>query len=72
MISMPNDDFLTEEETASILNKTIASLRADASRRKGPPRIRVGKRVLYRKSQLEKWLTEHECDFASFRSPHGH
>ena len=35
--------YYTEEEVAEFLNKTINSLRADASRRKGAPRTVIGK-----------------------------
>ena len=52
--------YYTEEEVAEFLNKTINSLRADASRRKGAPRTVVGKRVLYNKISFEAWILEKE------------
>jgi hypothetical protein len=59
-----NNNFLsqyyTEEEVAEFLGKTINSLRADASRRKGAPRTVIGKRVLYNKNSFEAWILEKE------------
>ena len=52
--------YYTEEEVAEFLNKTINSLRADASRRKGAPRTVIGKRVLYNKNSFEAWILEKE------------
>ena len=55
--------YYTEEEVAQFLNKTINSLRADASRRKGAPRTVIGKRVLYNKNSFEAWILEKEVRF---------
>ena len=55
--------YYTEEEVAEFLNKTINSLRADASRRKGAPRTVIGKRVLYNKISFEAWILEREVRF---------
>lgn len=52
--------YYTEEEVAEFLGKTINSLRADASRRKGAPRTVIGKRVLYNKISFEAWVLEKE------------
>lgn len=60
---MSNDlltQYYTEEEIAEFLGKTINSLRADASRRKGAPRTVIGKRVLYNKNSFEAWILEKE------------
>jgi hypothetical protein len=55
--------YYTEEEVAEFLSKTINSLRADASRRKGAPRTVIGKRVLYNKNSFEAWVLEKEVMF---------
>ncbi len=55
--------YYTEEEVAEFLGKTINSLRADASRRKGAPRTVLGKRVLYNKISFEAWVLEKEVKF---------
>jgi hypothetical protein len=59
--------YYTEEEVAEFLNKTINSLRADASRRKGAPRTVIGKRVLYNKNSFEAWILEKEVRFENLR-----
>ena len=59
--------YYTEEEVAEFLNKTINSLRADASRRKGAPRTVIGKRILYNKNSFEAWILEREVRFENLR-----
>lgn len=61
------ENYYTETEVSKILNKTIASLRCDASRRKGAPRTKLGKRILYRKKTFDEWLAKHEIDFDKLR-----
>ncbi|KIL98838.1 hypothetical protein CCC_02288 [Paramagnetospirillum magnetotacticum MS-1] len=60
-------DFITESEAASILGKTISTLRHWAMDRKGPARISVGRRIVYRKSALLSWLISQETDFSKLR-----
>lgn len=55
--------YYTEEQVADFLGKTINSLRADASRRKGAPRTVIGKRILYNKNSFEAWILEKEVRF---------
>ncbi len=59
--------YYTEEEVAQFLGKTINSLRADASRRKGAPRTVIGKRVLYNKISFEAWVLEKEVRYDNLR-----
>ena len=59
--------FYTEEEVGNFLNKKVDTLRQDASRRKGPPRVRVGRRVFYRIDAFNNWLVNHEADFDTLR-----
>lgn len=56
------DDYLSEEDAAGILRVKVGTLRAWASKRKGPARCKVGKRVLYRKGTLSAWLEQCEVD----------
>jgi hypothetical protein len=60
VISLGDDEFLEEHEVAAFLGKRIQSLRSDASRRKGPPRVVIGRRVLYRKESFVAWVLAHE------------
>lgn len=61
------ENYYTEEEVAKILDKTIATLRADACRRKGAPRTKLGKRILYRIDAFNNWIMKHETDFDKLR-----
>jgi hypothetical protein len=59
--------YLSEQEVADFLNKTVASLRCEASRRKGAPRTKLGKLILYKKDSFEKWMSSHETNFEKLR-----
>jgi excisionase family DNA binding protein len=61
------DDYLSEQEAATLLRVKVNTLRAWASRRKGPARCKVGKRVLYRKGTIAAWLEGCEVDPAAAR-----
>lgn len=63
MHTIAGEDFFEEAEVAKILNKEISSLRSDAARRRGPPRISEGNCILYRAVALREWLIAHERDF---------
>ena len=52
--------YWTEEETAKFLNKSVSTLRSLASRRKGPPRIKNGKAVIYKMASVTAWLDARE------------
>jgi hypothetical protein len=60
VISREDDEFLEEHDVAAFFGKRPQSLRSDASRRKGPPRAVIGRRVLYRKKTLIAWALAHE------------
>ena len=61
------EGYFSEEEVSKLLNKTIPSLRSEASRRKGAPRTKLGKLILYKKNSFEKWLESHEVNFEKLR-----
>ena len=61
------EGYYSEKEVASLLRKTIPSLRSEASRRKGAPRTKLGKLILYKKDSFEKWMTSHETNFEKLR-----
>lgn len=50
------DEALTAQEVARILRVTPAALRQWRYKRVGPPWIRLGKLVRYRRSDLTAWL----------------
>ena len=55
-------NLLTEEETAEYISMSRGFLRiarcntADKKRTSGPPFIKIGRAVRYKKSELDKWL----------------
>jgi predicted DNA-binding transcriptional regulator AlpA len=50
------DELLTPEEVADWIRRPITTLYNWRSRRVGPPAIRVGGRLRYRRADLEAWL----------------
>ena len=53
-------DWISREDLAGQLSVTTDTLARWATQGSGPPRIRIGRRVLYRRSSVEKWLSEME------------
>lgn len=50
-------ELLTPKEAAKFLRTTTASLAtARCLRRGSPPFVKVGKRVLYRRADVERWI----------------
>jgi hypothetical protein len=52
------DALLTPEEVAERLRRPVATVRFWRSRGIGPKGARVGGRVLYRESDIERWIEE--------------
>lgn len=48
--------YVTEEEAARIIGTTPSSLRSRRCRKKGPPYIKDGARVMYDVSEIEKYM----------------
>ena len=53
-------DFLTKEELAAELRRNPRTLDRWDALGLGPPRTRVGRRVLYRRASVGRWLTAQE------------
>lgn len=47
---------MTTKETADYLCTSQNALDARRSRGQGPPYVRMGRKVLYRKVEVDKWL----------------
>lgn len=56
MCAVDNKDILSRAETAAYLHIGRSSL----DKIKDLPRIKIGRRTLFRRSVLDKWLSEHE------------
>lgn len=63
-----NPNLLTDEEAANYISMSVAYLRADRSRgpvggsTPGPPWLRLGRSIRYRKQDLDTWLSGQRVD----------
>ena len=53
------DPLLTIDEVVAWIRKPKATLYSWRSRGQGPPAIRVGNGLRYRRSDVEQWLEDH-------------
>jgi hypothetical protein len=53
-------EFLTKEELAAELRRNVRTLDRWDVLGIGPPRTRIGRKVLYRRASVEKWLAAQE------------
>ena len=53
---MTNEPLLTSIEAANTLNVSIRTLARWARLRKGPPRIKIGRTIYYRRIAIDQWL----------------
>lgn len=54
------NDKLTPAELAAELGVTPRTVQRWNARRIGPPKIKIGKRVYYRREAVEAWMLAHE------------
>jgi predicted DNA-binding transcriptional regulator AlpA len=65
-ISMdPNNELLTTAEVAVITRAPVSTVRYWRHLGTGPRSFRLGRRVVYRRQEVEQWLREHEMSDAS-------
>jgi excisionase family DNA binding protein len=62
---VPLDEFLTVDELAAELRQPKPTIYLMNSRGDGPPRLKIGRRVVYRRSDVEKWLKTRYVDVAA-------
>lgn len=55
---MTENDYLDTNETADLVRRPASTLAYWRHRGEGPPYAKVGKRVLYRREDVEAWLEE--------------
>lgn len=58
-------DYLSSEELACALNISRRTLHRWGRLRKGPPSVKIGRRVYYRRTALDAWLLQNEEDYSS-------
>ena len=63
-------ELLTLTETAAVLRTTVATLRYWRHLGVGPDGFRLGRRVVYRRGDVDRWLTEQQQ--AQFPRREGH
>lgn len=51
----------TPDQVAALLEVTPATMAKWRTRGEGPPWIKVGRRILYRWTAVEKWMESREC-----------
>lgn len=54
------DDWMARAELADVLGVTSDTLARWETRRIGPPCVRIGRKVLYRREAVQKWLQDQE------------
>lgn len=54
------DDWMSRANLAAELDLSVDTLARWESRRIGPPCVRVGRRVLYRRGAVQEWLRSQE------------
>jgi hypothetical protein len=57
---MIEENFCTEAQVAGELGLKISTMRNWAAKRLGPPRIRVGRKIFYRREALVAWMQSQE------------
>lgn len=55
---MQDTDYLTSQEAADFMRRPTSTLAYWRHRGEGPQYAKVGKRVLYRRADIEAWLSE--------------
>jgi hypothetical protein len=53
-------EFLAKEKLAAELGRNVRTLDRWDALRMGPPRTHVGRKVLYRRASVQKWLAAQE------------
>ena len=58
-MTTPEHDLLTITETADLVRAPVATLRYWRHRGTGPRSFRLGRRVLYRRDDVDAWIQRH-------------
>ena len=70
-IMQTTNGFLTETEVAQLLGCSAATMRLHRATGRGPSFYKVGKRVLYRGTDLETYLASRRVDRPKAPTTHG-
>jgi hypothetical protein len=61
LVQAGDDEYLTTEEVADLLRLPVRTLYAWRYKGFGPRAARAGKRLLYRREVVLKWVRDREC-----------
>lgn len=64
--------FSSEKDTAEMLGLKVSTLRNWGAQRKGPPRIRIGRKLFYRREALLDWMKSQERTHEDSRGARRH
>jgi predicted DNA-binding transcriptional regulator AlpA len=62
-----DDEFMLIEEVSELTRQPVATLRWMRHQGKGPPAVKLGRRLVYRRSEVEKWIKRLEREQAGAR-----
>ncbi|MFC6712655.1 helix-turn-helix transcriptional regulator [Branchiibius cervicis] len=63
----PDDPVLSAAEVSAMLGGIpLATLKRWRTERTGPVALHIGRHVRYRRSEVEKWLQQKECEAAAW------
>ena len=55
-----HDDLLLMPEAAALARMSVSTLRWLRHRGEGPTGFRLGRRVVFRRAEVEQWIAQHE------------
>ena len=55
-----DDDLLLLEEVAVLTRQSVSTIRWLRHKGQGPPGFRLGRRVVFRRAEVERWIAQHE------------
>jgi excisionase family DNA binding protein len=55
-----DDDLLLMEEVAALTRQSVSTIRWLRHRGQGPAGFRLGRRVVFRRAEVERWIAQHE------------
>lgn len=61
------EELLAEKDAAQSIGQKPTTLRNWRALRRGPPNIKIGRKVYYRREALEQWLRSRERDYEAHR-----
>jgi excisionase family DNA binding protein len=55
-----DDDLLLLEEVAALTRQSVSTIRWLRHKGQAPPGFRLGRRVVFRRAEVEQWIAQHE------------